>query len=75
MLPNLTEESEIREVFSRMDNNGDGVVDLTDFLMWEERMQEGRAKTDFWALEEASQRQSRRKGYGLHWSTALSVRR
>ncbi|CAM9958340.1 unnamed protein product [Ascophyllum nodosum] len=52
MLPNLTEESEIREVFSRMDNNGDGVVDLTDFLMWEERMQEGRAKTDFWALEE-----------------------
>lgn len=35
-----------------MDHNGDGVVDLTDFLMWVERMQEGRANTDFWALQE-----------------------
>ncbi|CAM9314891.1 unnamed protein product, partial [Hapterophycus canaliculatus] len=52
MLPHLHEESEIKEVFSRMDHNGDGVVDLTDFLMWEERMQEGRGNTDFWALQE-----------------------
>lgn len=52
MLPHLHEESEIKEAFSRMDHNGDGVVDLTDFLMWEERMQEGRANTDFWALQE-----------------------
>lgn len=54
MLPHLHEESEIKEAFSRMDHNGDGVVDLTDFLMWEERMQEGRANTDFWALQEVS---------------------
>ncbi|CAM9166124.1 unnamed protein product [Scytosiphon promiscuus] len=52
MLPHLHEESEIREAFSRMDHNGDGVVDLTDFLMWAERMQEGRGNTDFWALQE-----------------------
>eukprot|EP00903_Cladosiphon_okamuranus_P005765 g5716.t1 len=52
MLPHLHEECEIKEAFSRMDHNGDGVVDLTDFLMWEERMQEGRANTDFWALQE-----------------------
>ncbi|CAM9290972.1 unnamed protein product [Ectocarpus fasciculatus] len=52
MLPHLHEESEIREAFSRMDHNGDGVVDLTDFLMWEERMQEGRGNTDFFALQE-----------------------
>lgn len=52
MLPHLHEESEIRDAFSRMDHNGDGVVDLTDFLMWEERMQEGRGNTDFFALQE-----------------------
>lgn len=52
MLPHLRDESEIKGVFSRMDHNGDGVVDLTDFLMWEERMQEGRANTDFYALQE-----------------------
>lgn len=52
MLPHLHDESEIKEAFSRMDHNGDGVVDLTDFLMWEERMQEGRANTDFYALQE-----------------------
>lgn len=54
MLPHLREESEIKEAFSRMDHNGDGVVDLTDFLMWQERMQEGRANTDFWALQEVN---------------------
>lgn len=54
MLPHLTEEADIRNAFSRMDHNDDGVVDLTDFLMWEERMQEGRANTDYYALQEVS---------------------
>eukprot|EP00752_Nemacystus_decipiens_P018608 g16683.t1 len=52
MLPHLHDESEVKEAFSRMDHNEDGAVDLTDFLMWEERMQEGRANTDFYALQE-----------------------
>lgn len=52
MLPHLHEESEIKDAFNRMDHNGDGVIDLKDYLMWEERMQEGRANTDFWALQE-----------------------
>ena len=52
MLPHLHEESEIKDAFNRMDHNGDGVIDLKDFLMWEERMQEGRANTDFFALQE-----------------------
>lgn len=37
-----------------MDHNGDGTIDLTDFLMWEERMEDGKANTDFWALQEVS---------------------
>ena len=52
MMPGLSRELDIKELFSRMDNNGDGVVDLTDFLMWEERMQDGRGNTDYWALQE-----------------------
>lgn len=52
MLPDLRGEFDIQELFSRMDHNGDGVVDLTDFLMWEERMQDGRGHTDYWALQE-----------------------
>ena len=52
MLPDLRGELDTKELFSRMDHNGDGVVDLTDFLMWEERMQDGRGNTDYWALQE-----------------------
>lgn len=52
LVPNLRAESEIRELFTRMDHNGDGLIDLADFLMWEERMEDGKAKTDFWALQE-----------------------
>lgn len=52
LLPNLTAESDVKELFARMDHNGDGVIDLTDFLMWEERMQDGKSNTDFWALQE-----------------------
>lgn len=52
MMPALNGEFDIKELFSRMDHNGDGVVDLTDFLMWEERMQDGRGNTDYWALQE-----------------------
>lgn len=52
LLPNLQTESEIKEAFSRIDYDGDGRIDLTDFLMWEERMEDGKANTDFWALQE-----------------------
>lgn len=58
MLPHLHGVAEIKEIFSRMDHNGDGAVDLTDFLMWEERMQEGRGNTDFFALQEVSTKAS-----------------
>lgn len=54
MLPHLKEASEVKAVFERMDHNRDGVVDLTDFFMWEERMQDGRTHTDFWALQEVN---------------------
>lgn len=54
LLPNLTAESDVNDLFSRMDHNGDGVIDLTDFLMWEERMQDGRSNTDYWALQEVN---------------------
>lgn len=54
LLPTLNAESEIKETFIRMDHNGDGVIDLTDFLMWEERMEDGKANTDFWALQEVT---------------------
>lgn len=52
LLPHLKAESDVRDAFVRMDHNGDGVVDFTDYLMWQERMREGRAKTDFWSLQE-----------------------
>lgn len=37
-----------------MDHNRDGVVDLADYIMWEERMKDGKGNTDFWALQEVS---------------------
>lgn len=66
ILPHLHEESEIKEAFHRMDHNGDGEVDFTDFLMWQERMQEGRANTDFYALQEVRGHFSRTGAHAYH---------
>ncbi|KAG5177624.1 hypothetical protein JKP88DRAFT_264966 [Tribonema minus] len=58
LMKHLTDGDEVLGVFKRMDNNGDGAVDLSDFMVWVEKVSSGRSiasgqnPQDYWALEE-----------------------